>query len=197
MGHTDAMGVLRNLGPTSDVVSENLLRLRTSRRLSLRALSESLGDGPGKLTHAAIGEIERGARRIDVDELTALAAALGVSPITLLMPFEGDSINRDASLTGASIELPQDTLRWLRGDAPFDLEYGDGLDSFEAQAFRRRSLPHWAWDWCLPTDRYSSEPSPTRQAPAEEGEPSPQDLEGIIPEWTKHPPGLHKKVPRG
>jgi len=38
------------------------------------------------LGHSAVDQIEKGTRRVDVDDLMALAAALGVSPITLLMP---------------------------------------------------------------------------------------------------------------
>ena len=59
------------------------------------------------LAHSAVDQIEKGTRRVDVDDLIALAAALGVSPTTLLMPdtAEGDM---PVSATGTG-ELRQES----------------------------------------------------------------------------------------
>ncbi|MGV0578105.1 helix-turn-helix transcriptional regulator [Mycolicibacterium elephantis] len=64
----------------------NVKRLRESLNLGLRALSSRLADTGRPLTHTALDKIERGTRRVDVDDLMALAVALEVSPATLLMP---------------------------------------------------------------------------------------------------------------
>lgn len=49
-----------------------------------------------------IQRIESGERRVDADDLVALAAALDVSPITLLMP----AVNTDGSEVQESDRLP-------------------------------------------------------------------------------------------
>lgn len=132
-----------------ETVRFNLIRLLGEFRVSMRALAAEMPEGPGKLTHSALSEISRGVRRVDVDELTALAVALGVSPITLLMPYDEDGYDDDnlVQLTGTEAVFGADLLRWLRGEAPLDLPRNAELDSFEAEAFRRRSLPIWARGW--------------------------------------------------
>ncbi|PAU44579.1 hypothetical protein CK936_34325 [Streptomyces albireticuli] len=82
------------LGPTGRAVAANVKRLRTSRGMSLRALSEALSRAGRNLSPDAINKIENGAeagtrkqvRRVDVDDLIALAVILGVSPASLLLP---------------------------------------------------------------------------------------------------------------
>jgi transcriptional regulator with XRE-family HTH domain len=73
-------------GPTAVTVADNVRRLREGLNLGLRALAKRLADAGRPLTHTALDKIERGTRRVDVDDLMALAAALDVSPATLLMP---------------------------------------------------------------------------------------------------------------
>ncbi|WP_079624574.1 helix-turn-helix domain-containing protein [Mycobacteroides abscessus] len=139
----------REIGPTMETVRHNFVRLLGERKVSMRALAAEMPDGPGRLTHSALSEIARGIRRVDVDELTALAVALGISPITLLMPYDEDGYNDDnlVQLTGTEAVFGADLLRWLRGEAPLDLARRADLDDFEAEAFRRRSLPIWARGW--------------------------------------------------
>jgi transcriptional regulator with XRE-family HTH domain len=74
-------------GPTADTVGANVKRLREERNLGLRALAGRLADAGRPLTHTALDKIERGTRRVDVDDLMALAITLGVSPLRLLMPY--------------------------------------------------------------------------------------------------------------
>lgn len=152
--HTDQ--VARELGPTAEAVRINLQRLRYEARLSLRQLADRMPPGPGALSHSSIGEIERGVRRVDVDELTALAAVLGVSPATLLLPVSFDldahpqptaQPDEPVQLTGTQPEARETMLRWLRGDRPISSETISTADDFEAEAFRRRALPGWAWGW--------------------------------------------------
>jgi transcriptional regulator with XRE-family HTH domain len=74
------------LDATAETVSVNVKRLHTDQNLGLRGLSNKLGEVGRPLGHSAVDQIEKGARRVDVDDLMALAAALDVSPATLLMP---------------------------------------------------------------------------------------------------------------
>lgn len=141
MGHTASMA--RETGDTHDNVRYNIGRIRTQRRLSLRELAALMRPGPGALSHSSIGEIERGVRRCDVDELTALATTLDVSPVTLLMPYS-ESPTEEVSVTGMTHVIDASfVLGWLRGDSPVEPERAS--DEHEAESFRRRSLPSWAW----------------------------------------------------
>lgn len=79
------------LGPFGEILRGNLRALR--RRLppdrevlTLRALSENLSNSARPLALNTLSEIENGARRVDVDDLVAIASALEVSPVSLLLP---------------------------------------------------------------------------------------------------------------
>jgi transcriptional regulator with XRE-family HTH domain len=111
---------------TAETVSANVKRLRKGQNLGLRSLSNKLGEVGRPLGHSAVDQIEKGTRRVDVDDLMALAAALGVSPITLLMPpMSGEGTNQMAD----SDEMVQVARKvdpvpagrlwlWLRADSP-------------------------------------------------------------------------------
>ncbi|WP_407664030.1 helix-turn-helix domain-containing protein [Mycolicibacterium fallax] len=117
---------------------------RRRRKISLRELSSRMPEGL-RLSHATLSEIERGDRRVTVDDLTVIACALGISPVTLLMPVHSPDIgdNRPvAELTGTP-ELPVRRLcDWVRGDAPPT----ETEDAHEIEAYRRQNLPRWLWD---------------------------------------------------
>jgi hypothetical protein len=146
---------IRGHGPTTAAVAAALARLQGEGRWSsLRQLSDALAALPGggiKLSHASIGQIMRGTRHVTVDELTALATVLDVSPITLLMP-AADQPWEEAKLTGPTPRDAEATLEWLQGILPLGGEAGF-KDAFEVEAFRRRSLPRWAWKAVKPEDR--------------------------------------------
>ena len=133
-------------GLTTGAVAAALTRLKDEGRWkSLRQLSDALADLPGggiSLSFTGIGQIVRGERHVTVDELTALATVLGVSPVTLLMPPVDDPA-QDCELAGTPTQRADEALAWLRGERPFE-EDSRG-DRFEIEAFRRRSLPQWAW----------------------------------------------------
>ncbi|MBB4984949.1 helix-turn-helix domain-containing protein [Streptomyces nymphaeiformis] len=85
-------------GRTGRAVAANVRRLRGERGLSLRGLAEALERHGRHLGEDALGKIERGARagvcsgvrRVDVDDLAALAAVLEVMPAELLRSQEED-----------------------------------------------------------------------------------------------------------
>jgi transcriptional regulator with XRE-family HTH domain len=135
-------------GPTTAAVAAALTRLQGEGRWrSLRQLSAALAELPGggiKLSHTSIGQIVRGERHVTVDELTALAAVLGVSPVTLLMPFTDDPSYGLIELTGTGDHHAGPLLEWLQGVLPLGLD-AEAQDPFETEAFQRRSLPRWAW----------------------------------------------------
>ncbi|MGV9742723.1 helix-turn-helix domain-containing protein [Nocardia farcinica] len=74
------------IGPTGKTVAHNVARIRKAQNLTLRDVAERLAGTDRPLGHNTISEIERGARRADVDDLIALSVALNCSPLALLFP---------------------------------------------------------------------------------------------------------------
>lgn len=73
------------IGPTARTVADNVKRLRG--KLNYTQLSERLQEVSGwSINAVGIRRIESGERRVTPDDLVALARALGVWPVTLLMP---------------------------------------------------------------------------------------------------------------
>ena len=64
----------------------NLAAVRRARQLTVRQLSERLSALGAPMLPSGITKIETGQRRVDVEELVALSAALNVSPARLLLP---------------------------------------------------------------------------------------------------------------
>jgi transcriptional regulator with XRE-family HTH domain len=134
-------------GETSKVIGRNVARLRGEDGISARALAEKVSKLGVPMSQSGISDIERGARTVSADQLTGLAVALRVSPVGLLMPYSstGD-LDEECSLTGVKHELSTFVLSWLLADEPFT-DDRSGSDEARAvrTAFRRRSLPPWAW----------------------------------------------------
>jgi transcriptional regulator with XRE-family HTH domain len=103
---------------TAETVSANVKRFRVQQNLGLRGLSKKLGEVGRPLRHSAVDQIEKGTRRVDVDDLMALAAALGVSPISLLLPGMPGASNPAELLSMANVDLSAGRLwLWLKADA--------------------------------------------------------------------------------
>src|ERR1700682_3199392 len=86
--HTHVMAAEKRnpLGPTGETVRANIQRLREARNLGYAKLYRKLEEIGRPIPELGLRRIESGTRRVDVDDLMALAAALDVSPATLLMP---------------------------------------------------------------------------------------------------------------
>lgn len=69
------------------------------------------------MTASTITKIEKQGRRVTVDELVALAAALDVSPVTLMLPAvdPGGAVPLTAELAAPSWKQ---AWRWMHGAAP-------------------------------------------------------------------------------
>jgi transcriptional regulator with XRE-family HTH domain len=101
-------------GPVADRIAENVKVLRQRRRLSHRELSQRLTEVGRRILPSGLVKIEDGSRRVDVDDLVALALALRVPLPRLLLP---------GTDTGTPVELTADTSlefaeawRWARGE---------------------------------------------------------------------------------
>ena len=124
------------LGPTGETVRANVIRLRTKQRLGYTDLSERLKDLDRRIPPLGLRRIENGARRVDADDLLALAVALGVSPVTLLMP-NADDGGEHVTATGITEKLDAERVwNWVRVDESLDPDE-------QPLEFRMRALPEW------------------------------------------------------
>lgn len=105
-----------------------------TRRLRLRkewTSQQKLADRLSELGHAidrsALARIERGTRGVPLDEALAIAAALEVSPLSLVLPAEsGDPI----AITPSIVVTSAEARAWLRGDEPLP---GQDREFFEQE----------------------------------------------------------------
>jgi transcriptional regulator with XRE-family HTH domain len=118
-----------DLGPFADILRANLSARRHALGLTAQEVSDRTRHAVRPVGRSAVSEVERGARRVDVDDLVALAVALETSPIDLLTP----------PTTASEIQLGQDDLllfpdqthRWLRegGDIRAIVRPGNPLEA--------------------------------------------------------------------
>lgn len=105
------------IGPTGLQTAKNIERLRTELGMSQRRLAEILTDLGRPTPTTALSKIERGERRVDVDDLAAIAIALGVSPTTLLLPPVANASR--TRVTGAGPVTTEAAWDWADGISPF------------------------------------------------------------------------------
>lgn len=74
------------LGPVGETLRRNLKRIREEKRLTYVELSDLLAGLGRPIPVLGLRRIERGERRVDVDDLTALALVLNVGWNKLLLP---------------------------------------------------------------------------------------------------------------
>ncbi|WP_017239528.1 helix-turn-helix domain-containing protein [Streptomyces sp. SS] len=75
------------LGPTGEQVRANVARIREARGMTKKQLADRTAELGRPIPPLGVSRIEAGTRRVDVDDLAALAVALRVSPVTLLLPW--------------------------------------------------------------------------------------------------------------
>lgn len=107
--------------PTGASVALNIQRARTRMGWNFADLSRALAHAGHPLAIMTLQRIERGDRRIDVDDLTAFAAVLGVQVVDLLKPrnCEDDLLDHLArekkQLTGVPPLTENEAWAWLSG----------------------------------------------------------------------------------
>jgi len=149
MGDTEPQKASSGAGITSQIVGRNVARLRGGSGVSARELATLAAELGTPLSQSGISDIENGRRTVSVDQLTALATALDVSPLSLLMPETWAADVEEVRLTGTPVVLGGDLLSWLRADAPLREGFAEGAGEAEVaihkQMWQRRSLPPWSW----------------------------------------------------
>ena len=111
----------------SDAVRHNVAEVRQRRRMSQQGLADRMAQLGRSVRNTAIAKIESGQRRVDVDDLVALAAALNVSPARLLLPDEGDPLAR-VQLT-PEVEVGMEAAwQWVTGSHSLESAEADLAD---------------------------------------------------------------------
>lgn len=129
----------RPLGPSGDTVRANIKRVREDNGLSQSELSVRMRDLGRPIPPLGIHRIENGDRRVDVDDLVAIAVALEVSPTTFLLPNSHDR-SELVTATGLSRTYPAKALwDWMRMDH-FVEPPVSGVAQLE---FVQRATPVW------------------------------------------------------
>ena len=100
------------IGPTARAVAHNVKKIRQERGFTLEDLSQALEDVGQPISNSALSKLERGIRRVDVDDLTALAATLDVSPWELMLPQSEDKPVLTGIPEGVSLG---EASGWLHG----------------------------------------------------------------------------------
>ena len=105
-------------------MAANLRRIRRERDLTTAALSRRLAEIGHPIADTGITKIEKGDRRVDVDDLVALAVALDTTPNRLLlheMDAAHPSAEFDLTPRGTRSRL-DDAWAWASGERPFARE---------------------------------------------------------------------------
>ena len=104
------------IGPVGSRVAANLRQLRDSRRLTTAQLAARLRDLARPVLATGITKTEAAVRRVDVDDLVALAVALDTTPNRLLLPGAIDT--ELVELTPEVSVSALDAWKWATGEAP-------------------------------------------------------------------------------
>jgi len=131
------------MGAASERIAANLRRIRAIRGLTTYQLSERLAAIGHTLRPTGITYIEAGTRRVDVDDLVALAAVLNCSPNRLIMP---DGLAAcaagDVKLAGSITAHPLDAWAWAIGERPLLTRGGTRATGVDAAVFAIENQPH-------------------------------------------------------
>lgn len=127
-------------GPLANQVARSISRIREDRRITYAELSERLAAAGRTIPVLGLSRIERGDRRIDLDDLVAIANALRVPPIWLLFPLGRDEPDVEV-LPGVRVPA-EAALAWFTGDAEaFSDTFGHGAYHPDSGLFESYELP--------------------------------------------------------
>jgi transcriptional regulator with XRE-family HTH domain len=104
-------------GPLSDHVASAVRQHREAQRMPYTDLSERLSELGRPIPVLGLRRIEQGERRVDLDDLAALAAALGVPPILLAFPLAAE---KEVEILPGRIVDTWSAMEWFAGRAPLD-----------------------------------------------------------------------------
>ena len=105
------------------IVAANVRRLRETAGYSQAELAARTTTAGHSLGEMAVWGIENGKRRINVDDLTAFGAALGVTPTSLLSPDAGPGVLFVVAFHGGgSVDVTADEYDVVEGWIRFQMQ---------------------------------------------------------------------------
>lgn len=128
-------------GPSGKRVAANLRELRKARGFDLAGLAARMDELGQPVGLSALSKIENRQRRVDVDDLVALAVALDVSPSRLLLSATADP-DAQIDLTPRTTVSERDAWGWAAGSDPLPQESGRVLDLDRVGRFAAENQPH-------------------------------------------------------
>lgn len=132
------------VGPTGRTVAKRLADLRKVRGYSTRQLATELTAKGRSISPSGITRMEKGERVVTADDLTALAAVFGVSPVSLLLPLT-TTAETPVEITGGGTVDALQAWEWGIGRLPLKLAEGpEGRQQMEEH--RLFGMPLWLQD---------------------------------------------------
>lgn len=125
-------GKKSDLGPIGENLTNTVRHFREMRRLSYAELSRQLAQLGREIPPLGLRRLESGDRKVDVDDLVALALALEVSPLVLLLPVEASALVPEGAVYDAEA-----IWQWASGSK--------ALTESNAFQFMRDSNPLYDW----------------------------------------------------
>lgn len=134
-------------GPVGERVAAQVARIRARKGWDQKQLSDRLAAVGRPMSPSVISKIEQGDRRVDADDLVALARALNVYLAGLLLPLD-DSPESSVELTRGS-SVPADVAwAWLSNERLLELaEPGDYEPELEAELYSMPPGRRGTWEF--------------------------------------------------
>ena len=126
--------------PVGERVAANLAALRERRGLTVRGLSERLSEIGRPILPSGISKAEQGRRRVDVDDLVALAVLLNVAPNRFLLTATAD--DSPIKLASEVTTSAWNAWAWACGDARLGEYTAAGPVDLFRYRFSRENRPH-------------------------------------------------------
>jgi DNA-binding XRE family transcriptional regulator len=112
------------------VFTEHMRSARNRVGLTQAALAQTLRQqfGLEKIERQAILDIEKGKRRVSLNEAFAICAALDMAPVYAFTPWEGE--NQELKIGGGMLD-PEGARAWVRGNHHgLEASYPEGMNRF-------------------------------------------------------------------
>lgn len=100
-------------------LSAQVKRLREEQRMPLTALADKLTELGTPIARLGLLRLEKGERKVDVDELAALAKALGVPPLLLILPVGSEP---ETEILPGRVAETWRAATWFTGETPLSVE---------------------------------------------------------------------------
>jgi transcriptional regulator with XRE-family HTH domain len=103
------------VGTASQVLAANIKRVREDMRLSYAGLARRLTTIGHPIPELGLRRIEKGERRVDVDDLLALCLVLEITPVDLLVP-KDEAAGQWYQVTPKATAITENVREWIRGE---------------------------------------------------------------------------------